>query len=363
MSSHQLKYWNAFNLMPEIGSIRLSRLISHFSHLEEAWQANFQELRKARLEEKIIEAIITQRNKINPDQEWEKLEKNNIKIITIQDPNYPKLLKEIYNPPVFLYLKGKIKPEDELSLAVVGTRKISAYGKQTTPEIVKELVQAQITIVSGLALGIDALAHQSALDNKGRTIAVLGSGLDNIYPISNRSLAQEILESEGAIISEYPLGTLPLRHHFPHRNRIIAGLTLGTLIIEAGEDSGALITGRYALEQNREVFAVPGNIYQKNSQGPNNLIKMGAKLVNTGQDVLDALNLNLVSQFRKNQKIIADTKEEEILLKYLSREPIHIDQLVKESKLNAAMVNSTLTMMEMKGRVKNLGSMNYVLAR
>ncbi len=356
-----LKYWIGFSFFPQIGSIRFKKIYQYFSSLEEAWQAPLEELKKCGLEEKIAQDFVLKRKTINLDLEWEKLNKEKVKVVTIFDKEYPKLLKEIYNPPFLLYYKGIISEEDKFSLAVVGTRKPSIYGQEVTQYLVSQLSANKITIVSGLALGIDSLAHKTAIKEKGRTVAVLGNGLDRIYPVSNKKLAERIINSFGAIFSEYPLGTPPLKHHFPYRNRIISGLSLGTLVIEAGRESGALITAKYALEQNREVFAVPGNIFHQTSQGTNNLIKLGAKAVTRASDILDELNLNQVSKFIENKKIIPATKEEEIILKFLSKEPIHIDKLAQLSNLDIATVNSTLILMEMKGKVKNLGANNYII--
>jgi len=290
------KFWVAFSKIERIGPQKFKRLYQHFPDLQTAWQASFGELLKADLQNKDIEAILEVKTKINPDREWEKLEKLGIKVMTIREKEYPKLLKEIYSPPALLYIKGNLPENLDFTLAVVGTRKITTYGQQITPEIVKDLARANLIIVSGLALGIDALAHQSCLEAGGKTIAVLGSGLDLIYPVANRQLADKIIEN-GAIISEYPLGTQPLKQHFPARNRIISGSSLGTLVIEGDRDSGSLITARCALEQNREVFAVPGSVYNQASVGPNNLIKMGAKPVTAAHDVLEALNLELAQEF------------------------------------------------------------------
>ena len=357
------KYWVAFSQIERIGSQKFKRLIKYFPDLKTAWQANYLDFKKAGLDHKDCQEIFEKRKILDLDQEMEKLEKLEINVITVQEKSYPKLLKEIYSPPALLYLKGNLPNNLDFTLAVVGTRKNTSYGKQITQEIVSKLAQSGLTIVSGLALGIDGLAHQACLESKGETIAVLGSGLDSIYPISNRNIAENIIKNNGAIISEYPLGTKPLKQHFPARNRIISGLSLGTLVIEGDKDSGSLITARYALEQNREVFAVPGSVFAKNSFGPNNLIKMGAKPVTCATDILEALNLELATQIIENKKIIPDSKEEEIILKFLSSEPAHIDELIKKSKLKSSIVNSTLTLMEMKGKVRNLGGMNYVLSR
>lgn len=211
--------------------------------------------------------------------------------ITIQDKNYPPLLKEIHDPPQELYVWGNLKPKEKYPLAVVGTRNVSQYGKQVTTELVTELAKQGLTIISGLALGIDGLAHQSALDTNARTIAVLGSGFYHLYPREHKKLAENIVKSGGAVITEYPPDAKPTQKTFPARNRIIAGLALGVLVIEAPMRSGALITARHALEQNREVFAVPGSIYNKNSDGTNNLIKMGAKPVTNPEDILESFNI------------------------------------------------------------------------
>ena len=334
--------------------------------MQRAWQASFDELKQSGLEKSVIQNIIDERKNINLDEETEKMLREDIKAVTLADKHYPRLLKEIYASPALLYYKGQLyDAADDFSVAIVGTRKLSSYGRQVTETLTAQLAQQNISIVSGLALGIDALAHQTAIKNKGRTIAVLGSGLDkqNIYPSSNRYLADQILAHNGLIVSEYPIGTLPLQGHFPQRNRIIAGLAAATLVIEAPEKSGALLTAKYALEANREVLAVPGSIYNTNSVGTNNLIKLGAKLISQTADVLEALNMEEVKSLIENKKIVADSKEEETLLDYLSKQPQHINELIKRSQLSTATVNSTLVLMEMKGKVKNLGGQMYVLAR
>ena len=364
MDTEELKYWVGFSQITKLGPLRFKKLINYFPDLKTAWQTNYSELIKSGLEPELAAAIDLKKSEINPDEELKKLAKEKIEVVTLKDKNYPKLLSEIYDAPPLLYFRGELT-NPEFALAVVGTRKISSYGQQVVPQIVKDLAGSGLIIVSGLALGVDALAHQSTLEVSGYTIAVLGSGLDwqNIYPADNRYLAKKIINAGGSVISEYPIGTPPLKHHFPYRNRIISGLTLGTLVIEAPASSGALITAKYALEQNREIFAVPGSIFSQNSEGPNNLIKMGARLVSSAADILEALNLNQITEFKKAKKIIADSLEEEILLKNLSYEPIHIDKLAELSRINTSILNSTLTLMEMKGKIRNLGGNNYVRAR
>jgi len=356
-------YWNAFNLILKMGPDKFQKLLRKFGTLKKAWSASFSELKQCRIDPQVIEEVICRRTEINPQKEWQKVKQAGLQIITLPEKNYPSLLKEIYRPPALLYWKGNLKALSNFSIAIVGTRKPTAYGKQVVSEIASGVARAGVTVISGLALGIDGTAHEAVLEQKGKTVAILGSGLDIIYPRLHQRLAEEIIERKGLLLSEFPLGTPPLKQHFPYRNRIISGLSLGTVIIEAGKKSGALITARYALEQNREVFAVPGSIYNKNSQGPNNLIKMGAKVVTQAEDILEALDIKKAVSFQKIEKIAADSKEEEIILKILSQEPIHIDQIVRDGNLSATCVNSTLSLMEMKGKVKNLGSMYYVLSR
>jgi len=362
----QAKYFHAFNLFNErIGPLRFKKLLKYFGSLKNAWeQGQITDFIAAGIEEKLAQEIILRRPQINLDQEINLLEKQNIRIITFLDDSYPHLLKEIYDPPYIMYIKGQLKPEDEFAIAIVGTRRVSPYGQQVTEKLAQDLSQAGLTIISGLARGIDTLAHLAAIKQKKRTIAVVGSSLDyqSLFPPANRKLAEQIVQN-GAILSEYPLGSFALKHHFPARNRIISGLSLGTLVIEAPEKSGAIITANHALKQNREVFAVPGSIYNPNSVGPNLLIKAGAKMVMSAQDVLEELNLKNLTQNIVAQQTIAETPEEEIILKNLSHEPLSVDKIIQLTKLNAAQANATLSLMEMKGLVKNIGGMQYVLAR
>jgi DNA processing protein len=356
------QFWVAFSLIEAIGPQKYKKLYQYFPDMRTAWQADLNDFIQAGLSSNDATTIINKRHDINPASEWERLNTLHIKVTTIADADYPKMLKEIYSPPAILYVKGTVPTNLDFTVAVVGTRAITNYGRQITPEIVKILVEAGIVIVSGLALGVDALAHQSCLEAGGQTIAVLGCGLDNIYPVTNRQLAEKITTG-GAIISEYPLGAQPLKQHFPARNRIISGLSRGVLVIEGSQDSGSLITAKCGLEQNREIMAVPGNINSQTSVGPNQLIKMGAKVVTSAVDVLETLDLNFVKQFVENKKILPASREEELLLRYLSTEPRHIDEIIENSKLNTSTANAALIMMEMKGLVRHLGGGNYVLSR
>jgi len=358
----QAKFFHAFNLIDGIGPQSFKKLIWHFKNLKTAWLAPISEFENIGLTRPMIENISDRRAKINPDQEFENVIQQDIEIITIEDKSYPKLLKEIYDPPALLYVKGQFQKEDEFSLAIVGTRKLTVYGQQVTPIITADLSRAGLTIVSGLARGIDTLAHKAALEAGGRTIAVLGSGLDDrcIYPSENLALAQRISQ-QGAVISEFPPRTKSLPQYFPLRNRIISGLSLGTLVIEAPQKSGALITARESLEQNREVFAIPGSIFSQNSTGNNDLIKMGAKLITCVNDILEELNLTALTDKIKDRQIQPANPQEALILNQLSNQPLHIDKIILNTKLTPSVVNSNLTLMEIKGKVRNLGNNNFVL--
>ncbi len=360
-----LKYWVGFNQIANIGPVRFQKIIAYFKNPAEAWRANLMDLMAAGLEENIANEVIIRRSEINPEEELEKIIREDLKILKITDAEYPKLLKETFHPPTMLFYRGDLAGLNNFCLAVVGARKCTRYGEQAVNEIVGELARQGITIVSGLALGIDALAHNACLDNHGKTVAVIGSGLDwqSVYPSSNRYLAKKIIENGGGILTEYPIGMSGLKQNFPQRNRIISGLSLGVLVIEAAESSGALITAKFALEQNREVFAMPGSIFNYASVGANNLIKQGAKLVTKTSDILEELNLQQATDFIANQKLLPENKNEELILNVLSKEPLHIDKIAQISKLKINDLSATLTMMEMKGMIKNLGGQSYVIGR
>jgi len=360
-----LKYWLALSQFYKFGPVKFKKIKKHFPNMAAAFKAPLTEYLRAGIDEKTAEEFTIFKHQVEPDKLLENLKKEKIKILTIDDAAYPKLLKQIYDHPLLIYYRGDLEAFSEFALAVVGTRKFTAYGQQVTEKMVKELVANNLTIVSGLALGIDTLAHLAAVEAGGRTIAVLGSGLDqqSIFPSQNRYLADKIEARGGLILTEYALGTPPLGHHFPQRNRLISGLSLGTLVIEAGEKSGAVITAMHALEQNRDIFAIPGNIYSPYSQGTNSLIKMGAKLIASAKDIIESLDLADAVSYLENKKIIPESAEEKLILAKLNYEPVHIDQLVHLTKLDTSVINSTLTIMEMKGIIKNLGNMQYVLAR
>jgi len=357
-----IKYWVGFSLISGIGRVKLGQLESYFKTLDNAWKATPAELKQAGLDKGSISAITSYRPKISLEAEMEKLERYGVKVLTFHNPDYPARLKEIYDYPPILYMRGSLLPVDEWCLAVVGTRRATVYGRQITEEIVADLARSKITIASGLAKGIDSVAHKSALEAGGRSIAVFACGLDIVYPAENAELAKRIMQN-GALISEYPLGTRPRADNFPRRNRIMSGLSLGVLVVEAGETSGAMITANLALEQNREVFAIPGSILSPASRGTNHLIQEGAKLVRDYTDILEELNLTAVAQQIEMKEIIPPSETESLLLKQLSAEPTHIDEVCRLSGLPVATVSSTLAMMELKGLVKQVGAMNYSLAR
>ena len=363
MELEQLKYWLAFNKVRGIGRVRFKLLENHFDSMEAAWSASEAELRAAGLDRRTIRSVADGRQKFDPDAEAELLLKSGVRAFTWHDDDYPAQLKEIYDLPPLIYVKGNLTPDDERSVAVVGTRNPSHYGRQVAEQLVYDIASAGVTIVSGLARGVDGIAHRIALDAGQRTIAVLGSGVDIIYPREHTSLSERIAEN-GALISELALGTRPDARNFPRRNRIMSGMTLGTLVIEAGARSGALITARQALEENREVFAVPGSIFSPNSEGTNRLIReSAAKLVTACEDVLEELNLSAVAQQIEMAALFPEDENEAELLRYITFDPVHVDDVCRSSGRSAPDVSSTLAMMELKGLVRQVGGMNYVRLR
>lgn len=359
--TNELKYWVGFSRIPGIGRIRISQLKEHFGSLQYAWEAPEGKLKQAGLDSRSIDNLLLLRPKISLDVEMEKLERYKIRVLVCEDAHYPPRLKEIHDYPPVLYVRGSLLPGDDPCLAAVGTRRPTIYGRQVAEEIVADLARSKIVIVSGLARGIDTLAHRAALDAGGKTIAVLASGLDIVYPAENAKLAQTIME-QGVLVSEYPLGVRPKAENFPLRNRIMSGLSLGVLVIEAGERSGALITAFQAVEQNREVFAIPGSILSPASKGTNRLIQEGAKLVDNYADIIEELNLSIVAPEQIEIKEFLPANEvESAVLKQLTSEPSHIDEICRRSGLTVPEVSSTLAMLELKGVAKQVGNMNYTL--
>ena len=360
MESSELKYWIAFNKVSGVGRARMALLEGHFGSLRQAWEAGSAELVEAGLDRRTAGRVATRKETIDPSEEFDKVEEAGVRALTWHDADYPTRLGEIYDKPPVLFVRGNLDAQDERSLAVVGTRKPSAYGRQAAYQLTSELARAGVTIVSGLARGIDAIAHRAAVEAGKRTIAILGSGIDVVYPREHATLADQIAEN-GAIVSEHPMGARPDAQNFPRRNRIISGMTLGTVVIEAPEGSGALLTARHAIEQDREVFAVPGSIFSPASQGVNQLIRdSSAKLVTDAQDILSELNLSSVSHQLELAAFFPEDEAEIAVIKYVTFDPIHIDDITRNSALAASTVSSALTMMELKGLVKQVGGMNYM---
>ena len=361
-----LKFWVALNRVPQLGTVRFRRLESHFGDLRRAWEAGIGDLKAAGIEERPAREIVEARSRVTPDGEMERLGQAGVRPISWSSPDYPPRLKEIPDPPPVLYCKGDLLPSDERAVAVVGTRGPTSYGREAASELTRDLARSGITIISGMARGIDAVAHRAALDNGGRTIGVVANGVDIIYPAEHAGLCRRAQE-QGALVSEYPLGIKPNARSFPRRNRLISGMSLGTLVIEAPEGSGAGWTVRHALDQNREVFCVPGSIFSPASRLTNKWIREGAKLVLTYIDVLEELNLNSVAQPARQYEMplapAPEDSEETQLLRHLQEQPLHIDDIRRNASLPITDVSSMLAMLELKGKVKQVGCMHYIRVR
>ncbi len=356
------RYWVGFNLVKGIGAVRLQALREHFGDLAIAWQAPADALQAAGLSAKLIERLMQVRADVDLDRLLNQMEKEGIAVLTWEDEAYPPRLKEIEQPPPVLYLRGALSEEDAWAVAIVGTRRVTAYGRQVTEELASFLARHGVTVVSGLARGVDAIAHQSALRAGGRTLAVLGCGVDRIYPPEHAGLAEKIIQA-GALVSDYAPGTPPEAANFPPRNRIISGLTLATVVVEAGETSGALITAQFAADQGREVFAVPGNILAPQSKGTNALIAQGARPLLSPRDLLETLNLGRVHEQRAVRKAVPGDEVEAALLNVLDAEPLHMDEIRQQTGLPIERVSATLVMMELKGLVRQVGGNHYVAVR
>ncbi len=361
LSPEERAAWVGLHLVKGIGPVRFRRLLDHFGSAREAWRASPKDLEQAGVTGQALEEFLATRQQVDPRALLEQWEKKGIAVVTWEDPDYPPRLKHISQSPPVLYMKGRWIPQDDWAVAVVGTRKATSYGRRVTEEIVDFLVQHRVTVVSGLARGIDGYAHEAALKAGGRTIAVLGSGPDIIYPPEHASLARRI-EASGALISDYPPGTPPDGVHFPARNRIISGLSLAVVVVEAGERSGALITAAFAADQGREVFAVPGSIYAAQSQGTLRLIQQGAHLLRRPQDLAQVLDLRLVPEHQQARLTLPDDPMERLLWENL-QEPLHVDDLCARTGLPSAQVSALLILMELKGLVRQVGNMTYVAVR
>lgn len=345
-----------------LGPRGVEKLESTFGDLGLAWKASAAELKAAGLDDRAIKSISELRASTDPNREMSKIEKIGAWALSWRDPSYPASLRNIPAAPPILFGFGNLTPADELGVAIVGTRNMTTYGERATGDIVSDLVSAGVTVVSGLALGVDGAAHRAALAAGGRTIAVLGGALDELYPRQHTSLAKRIAES-GAVLTEYPLGTKPTRTNFPQRNRVVSGLSRGVLVVEAGDRSGATITAGYALDQGKEVFAIPGPVYAPQSVGTNRLIQVGAaKLVTSAADILEELNLPLMGQLSLTSEVPTDPTEAEVV-RLLRNGPQHIDDISNDLNLPVAEVSVALAMLELRGDIRQVGGMTYSLSR
>lgn len=355
-------YWIGLNLVRGIGAVRFRHLLAYFGDAKTAWEASESDLRASGLSEKIAQNLLQLRAGVDLALIQTQLSKLAVTVLTWDDPDYPRRLKEIDQPPPVLYVRGALIEADEWAVALVGTRRVTTYGRQVTEQLATALAQNGVTVVSGLARGTDSIAHQTALNAGGRTIAVLGSGVDNLYPPENRRLAEEIMQ-RGAVISDYALGTQPEAANFPPRNRIISGLSMAVVVVEASRQSGALITAEFAVEQGREVFAVPGSIFAPQSHGTNRLIQQGARPMLTPQDVLEMLDLGRVAQQREARAVLPANETEAHILTLIRNEALHVDEISVQAQLPVKEITATLTLMELKGMVRQMGGMHYQAVR
>jgi DNA processing protein len=353
-------YWVAFHHVPYIGPARLRRLVEHFGSLSLAWVAPEPVLRRC-LEERALQALIQTRRELDLASIMTKLEHDGVRITTPVDITYPALLQEIGAPPPVLYYRGELLETDRMAVSIVGTRRVTAYGRDMATRIAGDLARAGVTVVSGLARGVDGVAHQAALDAGGRTIAVLGSGVNRIYPPEHRNLARRIAE-QGAIVSDYLPETPPDGVNFPPRNRIISGLSLGVVVIEAPDRSGALITVDFAADHGRDVFAVPGPATAANSAGCNRIIREGARLVRNAEDILEDLQIARRHEAVAIQQALPMNEDDRRLLAVLSSEPQHIDDLALLSDTTVAEASARLMTLELQGLVRNAGAQHYTRA-
>ena len=357
----------ALNMIPDLGSIKIQSIAEKFKGYSEFIKAEPKEfLEIPGIGKKISEKIITYKAKIEPYREIEKATKQGVNIVTLFDKDYPEQLKQIYDPPPVLYIKGQKSILNNKAIAIVGSRKASTYGRRVAVNFAKELALMDINVVSGMARGIDSFAHKGAIEAGGPTTAIFGCGIDIVYPPENSRIMQEI-ERSGALISEYPPGEEPKSYNFPPRNRIISGASVGVIVVEAGEKSGSLITAHYALEQGREVFAVPGSVFSSNSVGTNKLIKDGAKMVTSMEDIFEELQIYFNTENKRERQkdagILVNSLrgEEKLIGKALLDGEMHIDKLQQETGLDTGRLNSLLVVMEMKGLVEQLPGKIYRL--
>lgn len=352
-------FWVGFSLVKGIGSVRMQALADFYGNLEIAWNAPYDSLIETGLSARICDRIVQLRSQVDLEKYWQRIIGQGIQVLVRDDELYPRFLREISQPPPVLYVRGELSLEDEWAVAIVGTRKLTHYGRQATEEFARQLADHHITVVSGLARGVDAIAHKTAVDAGGRSIAVLGSGVDRIYPPEHKSLAEKII-TQGAVISDYAPGTAPESSNFPPRNRIIAGLSRAIIVIEAGEQSGALITAGFANDQGRDVYALPGSIFSLQSKGTNRLIQNGAKPILDIRDLLLDLQVELIQEHKQMRITYPLDNLEQKILNLLSDQPMHVDEITLLSELPVSQVSACLSMLELKGVGRQIGGMKYV---
>jgi len=362
--------WVALSLVTGVGSRTAGRLLEHFGSPTNVFAASRSELQAFGLEDEVIARIHSAEPRRQAEEEVAKLGKLGAEVLTLEDPRYPPLLRRIYDPPIVLYALGQVEALTAPTLAIVGTRRPSPYGVNVAMELARDLAGRGLAIVSGFARGIDAAAHRGALEAKGRTIAVFGTGLDIVYPREHRALAEEI-RRQGVLLTEFPMGVSPLPQNFPFRNRIISGMSLGVIVVEAAQQSGSLITARLALEQDREVFAIPGPITSPRSYGPNYLIKCGAKLVQYWRDVVEELPVDIRKEILRRESEAAsgvpvqpelplDEHEQRVLELLRFDAPTHIDELLQRSGLAVPELMRVLLELEVKDRIRQLPGKQFV---
>lgn len=357
---NNIPYLLALHSINGLGPIRLKAILEYFKDPKLAWEGNLQEFQEIGIPQKIANLLGETRKKIDPETYAEAIKKNGIKWVSVFDGDYPNLLKQIYDPPTILYYQGEFPSQEVGSVGVVGTRKMTGYGKVATEQFTQGLINAGLTIVSGLARGIDSQAHLTAVEGKGKTIAVLGGGLNRIFPPENRGLANKIASGFGAVVSEFPPNYPALAGNFPARNRIISGLSLAILVVEAAQGSGSLITARLALEQGREVFAIPGPVTSALSKGPIDLIKQGAVAVFSPDEILEELGINRLqdTDYRvQNKREISE--EERQVLAVLENENRHIDEIGRQLHFASPKISALLLKMEISGLVSSIGAGIY----
>lgn len=358
------RYWLGFSAFPGVGPGKFAKLLTYFGSARVAWHAARIDLQESRIGDQLVDQFIAFRNKFIIEYYEKALQKKNIRYVTLLDKAYPQLLKKSKKPPFLLYVRGQIDfnaQENSQTIGIVGTRMITDYGQQVTELFTHQLVEAGCVIVSGLALGVDSVAHKTTLTAKGKTIAVLGCGIDCCNPRENESLYTNILEKNGVIVSEYALGMPPSKGSFPSRNRIIAGLSQGILVTEGAAQSGSLITANDAFTNKRRVFAIPGPINSRFSSGPYSLIQQGATLVTKPNNIITELGIKNYELERNKIAIKGDTEEEQKILNLLAVENVHIDDLVRKTGINSSQLGGMLSLLEMKGIIKSLDSGYFCL--